>query len=404
MLEILIIACAVCAGIPAVMMLFNLPAYRAPRAISPSPERQKPKISVLIPARNEAMSIEAALRSVLSNTEVDLEVLVLDDHSTDATASVVERVAAEDGRVRRLSAPDLPSGWCGKQFACFELSRHARHPWLVFMDADVRLSPDALARMVGYCDQHRVDLGSGVPRQWTGSFLERLLIPLIHFVLLGFLPVRQMRRSREVKYAAGCGQVFVARADAYRRCGGHSAIRRSLHDGLQLPRAFRRAGFTTDLFDPTSLASCRMYHTSRDTWAGLGKNATEGLGAPGLILPVTVLLMLGQVVPFLALGYIFLDDVAASPLFRSVLLASCLLALMPRVLCAWRFHQSWLSVLLHPIGVALLLMIQWQAWWRARCGRPMEWKGRAYSGQEIRTASSKRLPQSTAPLPGRAAS
>ena len=192
------------------------------------------------------------------------------------------------------TAPPLPQGWCGKQHSCAALAGHASAPLLVFMDADVRLAPDALARMANFMVEQDVALASGVPRQELGTAWEKILIPLIQFVLLGFLPIARMRRSVEPAYAAGCGQLFIARADDYRACGGHGAIRASLHDGIQLPRAFRRHGFKTDLFDATTLATCRMYHTAREVFSGLGKNAIEGLAAPGRIVPVTVLLVSGR--------------------------------------------------------------------------------------------------------------
>ena len=145
--------------------------------------------------------------------------------------------------------------------------------------------------------QSRADLASGIPLQETGTLVEKLVIPLNHFVLLGFLPLARMRRSRHPAYAAGCGQFFLARRSAYEAAGGHAAIQASLHDGITLPRAFRAAGFRTDLCDLTEIATCRMYRTAGDVWRGLAKNATEGLASPGMILPATAILLGGQVLP-----------------------------------------------------------------------------------------------------------
>ena len=204
--------------IPCVLFLVNLRLYRPP--LPPGLGDSIPSISVLIPARNEEANIGRALQSVLANRDVTLEVVVLDDHSSDRTAAVVNEFAARDGRVRLELAPPLPPGWCGKQHACAALAGHGRFPLLVFMDADVRLTSNALARMAGLMTATNVALASGVPRQEVGTFWEKLLIPLIHFVLLGFLPIARMRRSRKPAFAAGCGQLFMARADAYRTCGG----------------------------------------------------------------------------------------------------------------------------------------------------------------------------------------
>ena len=265
----------VLAAIPALLFHANLREYRPPLAASRLPRDAKGRsLSVLIPARNEALTIGASLQAVLASRGVEFEVVVLDDHSDDATANVVLAMMERDDRVRFLEGQPLPDGWCGKQFACSILSRAARHSLLVFLDADVRLAPDGLARITTYLEESRADLVSGIPRQETGTLVEKLVIPLIHFVLLGFLPLGRMRRYRHPAYAAGCGQHFLARRSAYEAAGGHAAIQASLHDGITLPRAFRAAGLRTDLCDMTEIATCRMYQNAGDVWRGLAKNAT----------------------------------------------------------------------------------------------------------------------------------
>jgi hypothetical protein len=360
------------AGLPALLFCINLLRYRVPSALPEGSAR--PAVSVLIPARNEEAAIGAAIAAALASRGVELEVVVLDDHSDDRTAVLVRTAAERDRRVRLLTAPPLPHGWAGKQHACHRLAAAARHPVLVFLDADVRLRPDGLARLVGFLDASGADLVSGIPYQQTGTWLERLLIPLIHFVLLGYLPLGRMRASRHPAYAAGCGQLFVARAEAYRAVGGHGhpLVRSSFHDGLTLPRAFRQAGRATDLCDATAIADCRMYRNAAEVWRGLGKNATEGMASARLIVPFTVLLFGGQVLPFVLLAaWPWL-----SPLAGSLALAAAGLAYGPRALAVVRFRQSLVGAALHPLGVLLLLTIQWQARWRAWRGRPTTWKGR----------------------------
>lgn len=361
------------AAIPAIVFLMNMSLYRVPGSEGVSADA---KVSVLIPARNEEGLIAKAVNSVLKNRGVELGVIVLDDHSTDRTPEIVAGLARTDSRVRLVGAPPLPAGWCGKMHACSVLSREASHPYLVFMDADVVLSCDALARMVSFVEETGVDLASGFPREETGSLAEALVIPLIHFVLLGFLPIARMRRSGSEAYGAGCGQLFVAWREAYVKAGGHSAIRRSMHDGLTLPRAFRRAGLKTDLFDATPLATCRMYRGLKAVWNGMTKNAIEGIAAPRRILPFTVLLLGGQVLPFVLLVLCLATGCSASALALSA--AAVGLAYSPRCVAAARFRQSWPGALLHPCGVLFLLTAKWYALARHLLGRPVTWRGRAY--------------------------
>jgi hypothetical protein len=357
----------VLAAIPAMLFLRNLKAYNP----APNPHSDLPAVSVLIPARNEERTIGASVSAVLANRGVQFEVLVLDDQSSDRTAAVLHDIAAADSRLKVIRGGDLPAGWCGKQYACARLAREARYPLLCFIDADVKLRPDALARMASFVQCAGVDLASGVPLQETVTTFEKLLIPLIHFVLLAFLPLDRMRRSGDPSCAAGCGQLFIARGEAYRQAGGHGAVRETRHDGLNLPRAFRRAGFKTDLFDATDVATCRMYRSAGEVWDGLRKNATEGLGSPRLIVPATLVLAMGQVAPFLLA---FATDGGA----RAVSIVAMCFAYIPRVAAVRRFHQPVSGALLHPVSIVLLLAIQWQALARHLLGGQVEWKGRAY--------------------------
>jgi hypothetical protein len=243
---------------------------------------------------------------------------------------------------------------------------------LLFLDADVRLAPGALAKLAAALGE--ADLLSGVPRQVTLTFSEKLLIPLIHFVLLGYLPIARMRHSLDPALGAGCGQLFLTTKAAYVRSGGHAGIHASLHDGLHLPRLYRTAGLRTDLTDLTALAHCRMYSRNADTWKGLAKNAHQGMGAPRVIGPMTLLLLLGQVTPWgLFVAGMF------TPLSDAVLawsLAGYAGGMGIRIAAAARFQQSWLGALWHPLGVLALLCIQWWAFLRHALGFRSEWKGR----------------------------
>ena len=360
-----LLAVFACAAGPALLFLVNQLFYRAPpRALGAGQP-----VSVLIPARDEEHSIGAAVASVLTTRGLTLEVIVLDDASTDRTAAVVEAIAVRDPRVRLVSAPGLPPGWNGKQHACHVLASLATYDTLCFLDADVRVAPDALPRLAAFLDTRDAGLVSGFPREETGTPLEWLLIPLIHFVLLSYLPFAGMRWApRMPGFAAGCGQVLMVRRDAYRASGGHAAIRETMHDGLLLPQLFRRHGFATDLADLTALARCRMYRNAVQVWRGLEKNATEGMAAPARIVPFSALLLLGQVLPL----PLFL--LAPSALTGAALVASY----VPRLIAAARFRQNLLGALLHPLGVAILLVLQWYALVRKLTGGQATWKQRAY--------------------------
>ncbi len=366
---------------PAVLYFRNVKVYRSP----PTPLGIPPGVSVLIPARNEEFNIGPAVRAALASADprpgpflheiAFVEVIVLDDHSEDRTAAIVREMAWDYPEVVRLaSAPPLPAGWCGKQHACHVLSSLAGPDFdmLLFIDADVRLTPNAVARAAQFLRGGNRALVSGIPRQETGTVLEQLLIPLFHFLLLGFLPFGRMRNSTLPAYGAGCGQFFLTWRGYYEAAGGHAAIRASLHDGLTLPRAFRRAGLMTDLFDATSIASCRMYHSASDVWFGLAKNAREGLASTKLIVPATVTLLAGQVLPFVLLCWWDADEWLRDGLTVAAIIG----ALAPRIDAAFRFRQPLWAVMFHPLGITLVVAIQWFALLRDVFGFRPTWKGR----------------------------
>jgi hypothetical protein len=352
------------AALPLGLALDNLRRYE-----TPAPFDGTPRISVLIPARNEERNIAEAVACVLASRDVDLEVVVMDDGSTDSTPQIL--AAIPDTRLRVAQGGTLPAGWSGKQHACSGLAKLARYELLVFVDADVRLAPDALSRMAGFLTRENLALASGFPRQITVTWSEILLLPLIHFLLLGYLPLARMQASASPAFGAGCGQLFIARAESYAKAGGHAAIRASMHDGLTLPRAFRRVGLMTGLFDASRFAACRMYSNAGEVWEGLTKNATEGMAKP-LALPVwTLILGGGAVLPALLI------------LFHPSLMAASALAcgIGLRLLLAARFQQPVISALLHPVGVAALLGLQWAALLRAATGGKASWRGRTYTAQ-----------------------
>ena len=360
------------AAIPALLFLWNLFLYRVPES-----SIEIESVSILIPARNEERSIESCVKAALASRQSIIEVIVLDDHSSDRTAQIVRRLARHDKRLRLSSAPPLPAGWCGKQFACSVLASLAAHPVLCFIDADVQLTPTGVARMTAALRKSGAGLISGFPLQITQTPLEQLLLPLMHFLLLGFLPVFGMRKLLAPAFGAGCGQMFVADREAYRKSGGHSAIRSSRHDGVTLPRAFRRAGIMTELCDATQLASCRMYQNAHEVFFGLLKNATEGLASPGRILPFSILLLVGQVLPLLL--WLYAVTLSHSSRLQAIALAALVASYLPRMIAVFRFKQPIFAALFHPLAILTLLGIQWYALIRSVFHIPSTWKGRSYS-------------------------
>jgi cellulose synthase/poly-beta-1,6-N-acetylglucosamine synthase-like glycosyltransferase len=357
------------ATIPFVLALMNLSTLSATPRHAPQGDVL---VSILIPARNEAKNIGPALDAALGSIGVPVEILVMDDGSTDATADIVRAYAARDARVQLLTAPALEEGWTGKVHACHHLSEAARGTHFLFVDADVRLGSHAAALLAGHAQATDSGLVSAVPRQIMISLGELLTVPTINLLLLGYLPMGFMRLSWDPGLGAACGQLMLVERNAYRASGGHAAIRSRIHDGIQLARLFRRKGMMTDLVSGERLATCRMYAGFDEAWAGFAKNAHEGMATP-VALPIwTALLLGGHVLPFLLLP------------FAPVLPLACaaLLSLVTRAVVTVATRENPWSILLHPFTTLVGLAIQWSVLLRIGDARRAGWKGRLYPLEE----------------------
>ena len=364
----------------------NLRDY-APLREAQSTARANERLAILIPARNEADNIGDCLAGLTSQTWREFTVLVLDDDSNDGTAEIVTEIAAQDERVSILRGQPIPVGWAGKVWACSQLAEAAQRQeadWLLFLDADTRARPELAATLL----RHAQDTGAGMvstfPYQVTGSFWEHVVLPMLHFLILTFLPIRMVWESNYVGLVAACGQVELFSAEAYRRTGGHASIQGSFHDGLQLARRVKASGMPVRLCDASALISCRMYTGGKAVWNGFTRNAYEGLGSVGALAVMTILQVWLFLTPFLFLAGGVWRGAHGSDWtsWTAVCAAQVALILSMRILQARRFgHPE--SVLLHPISIAALVAIQWASFWKTKRGAPVAWKGRAYGkGQQ----------------------
>lgn len=372
-LTVLAVIAFLFAALSAGLGAFNLRLVRTPEK---RPVTSGTLVSILIPARNEESNIGDAIEAALASTGVDVEIVVMDDGSTDRTPEIVAGFAARDQRVRLVHAPPLPAGWTGKVHACQRLADAADGTHLLFVDADVRLDPQSAARLVGHLQGSNFSMVSGVPRQITRGIGEILTVPMINLMMLGYLPVIGMRAKPDPGFGAACGQLIMVDRVAYDSVGGHGAIHDCLHDGLKLARLFRRNGLMTDIVAGHELATCRMYQGFGESWNGFIKNAHEGMATP-VQLPIwTVLLGGGHILPFILTA---LALMGLAPLW--IALPALVLSLGLRIAITVRTRENLWAIPLHPAIVAIGLAIQWSSLLRSRRGRPAGWKGRVYPAE-----------------------
>lgn len=382
--QILVLAGLLCAlG----MVIANVACFRGLRPVERPSAEEAPLVSILVPARNEALNIEACVGSLLAQDYPRFELIVLDDHSDDGTGDIVRRLGLQAGGDRRvISGEPLPVGWTGKGWACHQLSQAACGEFLFFTDADTTHVPGTVAAAVGAAREFRADLVSAWPRLITVTLGEKLIIPMIlvlgmclypHWLVLllqryphlaGRLPAI-MRKS----LGAANGQFMFFTRAGYNRIGGHAGLHDHLVEDVALGRAVaEHMGEGMRLYNCESLdfSTCRMYRSFGETWEGFTKNMRAAFedSLAGFLFIGTAHCC-GFLLPFF---FLF-----AVPAARSLIVAQIAVIFLIRLILTVRFRTSWLSCLLHPIGEMLALGIGLNSW-RRLASKGVQWKGRTY--------------------------
>jgi chlorobactene glucosyltransferase len=349
---------------------------------SPDAPVPAPSVSVIIPARNEERNIERCVRSVLATRYPSVEVIVVDDHSTDATGNLVRAIAREDARLRVVSAPELPTGWFGKQWACATGVSVARGELLLFTDADTRHSPDLLSRAVNAMRGRDASLLSLAGDQEMHSFWERIIQPQMFALLsIRYGGTEHVSNARRAVDVIANGQFILVRRDAYDAVGGHAAVRDRVAEDMSLGQNFFRSGRRVLLLLAAKHFSTHMYASLRELIVGWRKNIYAGgrhaaLGGrlgrafyPAFLVAMPIVAL----IPPLALLLSAVGVLSPAWLVWSAIVISVTLVFWAAI---YRFMgESVLYAACYPLGVALLLYIAIGSVLR---GRRVEWKERTY--------------------------
>lgn len=381
--------------LPLSLVAFNAVFWTRGRAVSDRGESGRGEsyrgsvgvggISVLIPARNEVSTIEACVRAADDARGPITEIIVCDDGSTDGTTEVLTRLGAEVPRLRVITGGDLPAGWVGKPYALHRLSSAAGGELLLNIDADVTLDPGGVLRMLSLLDggpgRSDASIVTAVPRQRTGSFIERLMIPLLHLSYVAWLPMPLIPRTRDARVLAANGQLLLIRRTALEAVGGWTRVRAALVDDMALCRVVKQSGGRVVFADGDQMADCRMYSDGASLWRGFTKNFYEGIGGnPGALIVVLSLHLLFFVVPYLALPVAMLFGAPGLAAAAAVGVAA---NVSLRLIMALRYGHPLISVALHPVAVLLMMGVLIDSF---RCSRrgDIRWRGRSYPARAQR--------------------
>lgn len=333
-------------------------------------------VTILLPARDEAHRIEPCLRALLAQDHEALRVIVLDDGSTDGTPDLVRELVADDIRFQVLDGSDAhpPTGWLGKPWACHRLADAAlvQDPpadLMIFVDADVTLAPDAARRIAGLMAESGLDLASPYPRQIAITAAERLVQPLLQWSWLTTLPLGLAEGSPRPSLTAANGQVLAITPAAYRRCGGHEAVRHEVLEDIALARAVKATGGRANVTDGTDLATCRMYTGHEELVDGYTKSLWAAFGSPAGSAGATGILTFAYVLPPAAA---LLAPTAGT---RALGAAGYVAGVAGRVLVARRTGARTSDTWSHPLAILALDGLTAMSWDRHRRGT-LTWKGR----------------------------
>lgn len=364
MLEIIVITINVALALILGITIFNV--VTGPRLNKAFDVKSFPKVSVLIPARNEETRIRTCLESLAQQDYPNYEIIVLDDQSSDRTQKIILEIRRSWPHIRLVIGKSLPTGWTGKNWACHQLSSYATGDIFIFTDADTWSSPTAIKKTVSWMLKYKIGFATVFPQQITKTLSEKLVIPLIEMMVYTYLPIWFVYYFRSTALAAANGQWIAIKQDVYRRLGGHAALKQEIVEDVALCRLVKTHGGRVLIISGTSEVFCRMYDSWKSVWEGFSKNAYALTEHNVILFTFVVLLLLSlHVFPF---ALILMG--VTTPMVIAIAIN-----LLIRIILAIQYRHSAISVMGHPIGILVLIAIGINSFMWFKRGR-VQWKGR----------------------------
>ncbi len=345
-----------------------------------------PKISVCIPARNEADNVGVLLESLRSQNWTNFEVHVLDDRSSDQTFEVAESYRQKNPEKFFIyKGQEKPSGWFGKAWACHQLQQKCDGDILLFLDADTRLQPETLKGVAASFRKYDLDMLTVWPLQQLETFWENVLIPLVYYALMTLLPAiyvyrdpRWMpapwRKFFRSKFAAANGQCLAFKKEAYETIGGHESVKDHIVEDVQLAKRIKQEGFVLRMFSGIGSISCRMYRNQNEIFDGFRKNFLAGFNNSLLVFILSGLLhLIVYILPFITIIAAFFTG-NSELFFLSA--ASISLILIHRLIISIWYDMNPIYAFTHPVGVLWFQLLGVLKIMDHISDKPVQWKGR----------------------------
>jgi len=321
-------------------------------------------VSILIPARNEARNILGLLESIHLQDYKDYEVIVYDDCSDDQTHRICSEFAAAHPRFRVIKGEQLPDGWLGKNYACYQLAKLARGKYFLFLDADTTIAKNLINSAVHRVQIYKLALLSLFPNQDMQTFGEKTTVPLLHYLLLNLLPLRLVRLTKSAAFATACGQFMLFDAAIYQQQQWHKMVKSKIVEDAEIMKLIKTAAYNGEVLLANGMINCRMYNGYQDALNGFGKNALAVFNYSTLALLIYILIIVGG--PLLVITTLNIG---------LIVFMTGLIVLTRVMICLSAGQNAVLNIILHPVQMVNLAIIAFLSIQR-HLTKTAVWKGR----------------------------
>jgi len=349
--------------------------------LQPGIIKENPLISVMVPARNEEECIKRCIVSLTKQDYKNIEILVLDDNSTDNTAKIVEELSKKYSNVRFYRGEPLKKGWLGKSYACHQLSKHARGKYIIFTDADTLHFPDSISSAVACLVRYKVDALSVFPMQIMVTMHERMMVPFGNYIILALFPLYLMRRAKNALFCTAIGQFMLFKTEVYRKIGGHKSIKGKILEDVKISKQVKKSGYKFMIFDGRTNLYCRMYKNFRDVVRGYSRVLFSAFDYNLFMMSMAIVLIAAVfLMPFIMLLIGILLNWPA--IVIETIILQIIIVLITRVIFSIRFKCRAVDILLHPIAMVYLIFIAVKSILDIKFRLGLKWKGRVYDIDE----------------------
>ena len=340
--------------------------------------KKNPLISVLIPARTEEDNIKRCINSLLKQDYENLEILVLDDGSTDGTVKIVNELIKKDVRIRLYYGKPLASGWLGKSYACQQLAGYARGKYFLFVDADTLHFPTSVSSSVACLLKYKIDALSVFAKQIMVSFPERMVIPFGNFMIMAFMPLALIRRSRRALFCTAIGQFMLFKKNVYKGIGGHESVKGEILEDVIISKQVKRCGYKFMIFDGRSNLFCRMYHNFSEVVSGYSKVLFSSFDYSIMMMSTAIVVIAAiYLMPFVMFPLSIVFDWQQA--YVNIMVLQIIFILITRIILSIRFGMKAVDILLYPLSVIYLLSMAVNSVLQYRFNIGICWKGRTYN-------------------------